>query len=223
MLHIIQNDPEVPLGNLAEHLTVPCQLHHLYKNGQLPSLEDISGLIVLGGAMGANDDAKHPFLTGLKRLIRDVVVAGKLYLGICLGGQLLAAALGAAVVSNRWEELGTLSVQLTTEGRTDRLFQGLSDRFTSFQWHHDSFNLPHGAVLLASSPVCPHQAFRFGNSAWGLQFHPEVTDQIICDWCAWDMATQEKTEEILTEFISQRAAYSQTAMQLTKNFIAKLA
>lgn len=222
MLHIIQNDPEVPLGNLAEHLTVPYQLHHLYKNGQLPSLEDISGLIVLGGAMGANDDAKHLFLTGLKQLIRDVVVAGKPYLGICLGGQLLAAALGAVVVSNRWEELGTLSVQLTTEGRTDRLFQGLPDRFTTFQWHHDSFDLPHGAVLLASSATCPHQAFRVGDNAWGLQFHPEVTDQIICDWCAWDMATQEKTEVILTEFISQRAAYSQTAMQLTKNFIAWL-
>jgi hypothetical protein len=111
VLHIIQNDPEVPLGNLAEHLTVPYQLHHLYKNGQLPSLEDISGLIVLGGAMGANDDAKHPFLTGLKRLIRDVVIAGKPYLGICLGGAAAGSSTGCSggfkPVGRAWHTVGT--------------------------------------------------------------------------------------------------------------------
>lgn len=219
MLHIIQNDPEVPPGNLAEHLTVPYQLHHPYRDGSLPEIGSISALIVLGGAMGANDDHKHPFLADLKQLIRAVVAARIPYLGICLGGQLLAAALGSQVVSNRWEELGTLPVQLTEAGRHDRLFSAVAEQFSTFQWHHDSFDLPHGAVLLASSPACPHQAFRFGATAWGLQFHPEVTEQIIRDWCAWDPATACKTETLVAAFLEQADGYRSTAKQLLDNFI----
>jgi GMP synthase-like glutamine amidotransferase len=221
MLHIIQNDPQVPPGNLAENLMVPYQLHHPYRDGQLPGLEEMSELIVLGGAMGANDDARYPFLTDLKKLISQVVAAGIPYLGICLGGQLLAAALGAQVVSSRWEELGTLPVQLTAEGLTDRLFQGLPDRFTTFQWHHDSFDLPHGAVLLASSPACLHQAFRFGNSAWGLQFHPEVTEQIIRDWSAWDPSTACRVDELVAAFKARTDEYRATARQMLNNFYAE--
>ena len=219
MLHIIQNDPEVPPGNLTEHLTVPYQLHHLYRDGSLPEIGSISALIVLGGAMGANDDHKHPFLADLKQLIRAVVAARIPYLGICLGGQLLAAALGAQVVSNRWEELGTLTVQLTDAGRKDALFHETAPGFSSFQWHHDSFDLPDGAVLLASSPVCPHQAFRYGDCAWGLQFHPEVTEQIIRDWCAWDPVTLQQTGELLSAFTAQQTAYLRTARRLVENFL----
>ena len=223
MLHIIQNDPEVPPGNLIEHLAIPFQIHHLHMGDQLPPVEDISALIVLGGAMGANDDAKHPFLTELKSLIRDIVTAGKPYLGICLGGQLLAAALGAKVVSNRWEELGTLPVQLTDAGQKDLLFRGIAASFSSFQWHHDSFDLPDEAVLLALSPACPHQAFRYGDSAWGLQFHPEVTEQIIRDWSAWDASTACKTEALVAAFSDQADEYRSTARQLLDNFIARQA
>ena len=125
----------------------------------------------------------------LKNLIRAVVAARIPYLGICLGGQLLAAALGAEVVSKRWEELGTLPVSLTADGEEDLLFIGIAETFTTFQWHHDSFDIPDGGVLLASSALCRHQAFRVGNSAWGLQFHPEVTEQIIRNWSAWDPGT----------------------------------
>lgn len=220
MLHIIQNDPEVPPGNLVENLTVPYQLHHPYRDGSLPEIGTISALIVLGGAMGANDEQKHPFLTDLKQLIRTVVAARIPYLGICLGGQLLAAALGAQVVSGRWEELGTLPVQLTEAGRHDPLFRAVAGQFSTFQWHHDSFDLPHGAVLLASSPVCPHQAFRFGTTAWGLQFHPEVTEQIIRDWCAWDSATACKADGLVAAFAVLEDAYRYTASTITANFLA---
>ena len=220
MLHIIQNDREVPPGNLADNLTVPYQLHHPYVDGRLPEIGEIAALIVLGGAMGANDEHKHPFLTDMKRLIRSVVDAGIPYLGICLGGQLLAAALGAQVISNRWEELGTLPVQLTEEGRRDRLFQGMPDSFSTFQWHHDSFCLPERAVLLASSSACLHQAFRVGVNAWGLQFHPEVTEQIIRDWCAWDPATACQTDELVAVFSVQADEYRSTARQLLTNLLA---
>lgn len=222
MLQIIQNDPEVPPGNLADNLTelqVPFQVSHPYRGETLPALPDITALIVLGGAMGANDDAHHPFLTPLKTLITQVVHAGIPYLGICLGGQLLAAALGTPVVSCRWEELGTLEVSLTDQGMSDQLFSGLPSPFTTFQWHHDSFDLPAAATLLASSPACPHQAFRVGNCAWGLQFHPEVNEAIIRAWCAWDPATASRADELVSAFLSHQQAYDTTARTILRNLL----
>ena len=219
MLHIIQNDPEVPPGNLTGHLTVPHVVHHPYRDGYLPEPDQISALIIMGGAMGAGDEQRHPFLRDLKKLIRTVVAARIPYLGVCLGGQLLAAALGAQVVSHRWEELGTLTVSLTEEGKNDLLFRGFPDEFNTFQWHHDSFDIPDGGVLLGSSAACPNQAFRFGDSAWGLQFHPEVTAEIIHGWCAWDRSTMERTDELVAAFSHNDREYLETSRQLLENFI----
>ena len=219
MLHIIQNDPEVPPGNIIDHLAIPCVVHHPYRDGYLPEPEQVAALIVMGGAMGANDDRRYPFLIDLKNLIRTVVAARIPYLGVCLGGQLLAAALGARVVCQRWEELGTLEVSLTREGRADLLFNGVADVFRTFQWHHDSFDIPEGGVMLASSTACPHQAFRVGTSAWGVQFHPEVTESIIRDWCAWSRSTQDRTGELVAAFTAVGDSYHDTARQFVKNFL----
>ena len=219
MLQIIQNDPEVPPGNLIDHLTIPYHVHHPYRDSQLPAMADISALIVMGGAMGANDDQQHPFLRNLKDLIRTVVAARIPYLGICLGGQLLAAALGAQVVAHRWEEMGTLPLFLTQNGVEDRLFSGIAGQFTTFQWHHDSFDIPDSGIVLASSSICPHQAFRVGDSAWGLQFHPEVTEKIIHDWCAWDSATLQQTGALVAAFAREADSYTATSRQLLHNFL----
>ena len=220
ILHIIQNDPEVPPGNILDHLSIPYIIHHPYRGEKLPEVAQVSALIVMGGAMGANDDRQHPFLGDLKNLIRSVVAARIPYLGVCLGGQLLAAAFGAKVVSNRWEERGTLDVSLTQEGKADRLFGGISGRFSTFQWHHDSFDIPAGGVLLASSQACPHQAFRVGDSAWGLQFHPEVKEDIIRGWCAWDSSTLEKAEELVAAFSAEAENYRATGLRLLDNLIS---
>ncbi|NTW99130.1 MAG: type 1 glutamine amidotransferase [Geobacteraceae bacterium] len=219
MLHIIQNDPEVPPGNICDTLTVPYVVHHPYRDGYLPEPEHIAALIVMGGAMGAHDDTRHPFLRDLKCLIRAVVADRIPYLGICLGGQLLAAALGAQVVSNRWEELGISEVALSYAGTSDALFAGIAEKFTTFQWHHDSFDIPAGGVVLATSAACRHQAFRVGDCAWGLQFHPEVTEQIIRDWSAWDEATRIKTEELVAAFSCAETGYRNTSRQLVNNFL----
>lgn len=222
MLHIIQNDPEVPPGTVAEDLDalgVMYCVHHPYSGDPLPEIRDVSALIVMGGAMGANDDHRHPFLYDLKIFIRQVVAAGIPYLGICLGGQLLAAALGGRVASNRWEELGSLTVDLTEEGRRDALFKGLPAMFETFQWHHDSFDIPEGGVLLASSTACPHQAFRFGPCAWGTQFHPEVTERIIRDWCAWDPETEARVEELLADHRAREESYRIVARTILLNFL----
>jgi GMP synthase-like glutamine amidotransferase len=222
MVHIIQNDPEVPPGNIAENLEsmgIPFFVHHPYLADPFPDLRDVSALIVMGGAMGANDDGSHPFLRDLKRFIREGVKLGIPYLGVCLGGQLLAAAMGARVESNRWEELGTLEVGLTADGAADPLFKGVEERLVTFQWHHDSFDIPEGGVLLAGSTACPHQAFRLGERAWGMQFHPEVTEGIIRDWCAWDPATKARTEELVSAWQTHEDAYRATARRLLENFL----
>ena len=218
LLHIIQNDPEVPPGNLLDHLAIPYTLHHPYRGDLLPEAGDIAALIVLGGAMGANDDALYPFLTELKTLVRSVVATGIPYLGICLGGQLLAAALGAEVVSGRWEELGALDVSLTSEGSNDRLFKAIAAEFKTFQWHHDSFDIPDDGVLLATSVECRHQAFRVGSSAWGVQFHPEVSEPIIRCWCAWSRSAAVKTDKMAADFVSIAEEYRATSCQLVTNF-----
>jgi GMP synthase-like glutamine amidotransferase len=108
-------------------------------------------------------------------------------------------------------------VSLTAEGEEDLLFSGIAETFTTFQWHHDSFDIPVGGVLLATSAACPHQAFRMGESAWGVQFHPEVTESIIRDWCAWDRSTQKKTEELIAIFMVEAESYRKTAERLMNN------
>jgi GMP synthase-like glutamine amidotransferase len=221
MFHIIQNDPEVPPGNIATNLRdmgIPVRVCHPYCNEPLPSLEETTAVIVLGGAMCANDDRGHPFLVQVKGLIREMAAHSVPYLGICLGGQLLAAALGGKVVANRWGELGMLEVELTTAGREDRLFAGLSSRYATFQWHHDSFDMPAEGILLASSPACPNQAFRIGSCAWGIQFHPEMTEEIIRAWCAWDRATKGRADELVAAWQAEES-YGLTASRLLENFV----
>jgi GMP synthase-like glutamine amidotransferase len=132
--------------------------------------------------MSVNDDAELPWLTEEKQAIADAVRAGVPYWGSCLGVQLLAAALGARVYSGTQPEVGVLPVTLTDEGRSDPVFAGLPAEFLTLQWHGDTFDVPEGGVLLASSPAFPNQAFRVGRTAYGVQFHVEVTEQMAREW-----------------------------------------
>ncbi len=218
MLYVIQNDPTVPPGIILDPLPVPYAMVHPYLGEELPGPDDVSALIVLGGSMGANDDSAHPFLTALKELIRRAVARDIPYLGICLGGQLLAGAMGARVASGRWGEFGTQAVDLTDHGKTDPLFEGIPREFHSFQWHHDSFDIPDGGIRLASSRACSNQAFRIGRRAWGLQFHPEVTEPIVRDWAEGDPSTAPDAEDMIVEFSKHSPAYHATARQLIGNF-----
>ncbi len=219
MLHILQNDPAVPVGTLLDDCPVPVAVHCLYGGEPLPTVGRNDALMVLGGAMGVNDIGRVPFLLGLKEYIRRTVDSGIPYLGICLGGQLLASAFGAAVIAGRWGERGTLPVKLTDNGLSDPLFAGFSAEFTTFQWHDDSFDLPEGSVLLASSVACPHQAFRVSERAWGVQFHPEVTAAIIRNWCSWRPETAAAADNILADFSRNYEVYAPAARKLRDNFL----
>jgi GMP synthase (glutamine-hydrolysing) len=148
----------------------------------LPDWREFDALLAMGGPMGARDDADHPWLAPERELVREAVEAGRPVLGVCLGVQLLAAALGARVYAAERAEVGLLDVELTAEGRADPLFAGLDDRFVSLQWHGDTFDLPGDAVRLASSPLIANQAFRAGERAYGVQFHLEVTGEMAVEW-----------------------------------------
>ncbi len=222
MLYIIQNDPEVPPGLVATELDrrgVPWSLVRPDLGEPFPGIAAIEAVICLGGAMGANDDQKHPFLTGLKSFIRELVAHEIPYLGICLGGQLLAAALGAAVASNAHGEKGMHAVMLTGTGGDDSLFRGVAPEFVSFQWHNDSFAIPEGAVRLAFSGACPNQAFRMGPCAWGTQFHPEVDERIIREWSSWTKETSARTEEFVADYRRRETTYLGVCRHMVQNFL----
>lgn len=143
------------------------------------AMGDAAGLIVMGGPMGVYDHPRYPFLSEEMRLIEQALKEEKPILGICLGSQLLAATLGAAVTPGKKKEIGWHSVQLTPEAQTDRLWSGIDPVFAAYHWHGDLFQLPEGAVLLARSAQTEHQAFRYGPNAYGFLFHMEVTEKII--------------------------------------------
>jgi GMP synthase-like glutamine amidotransferase len=148
----------------------------------LPPWRDFDAIVAMGGPMSVNDDAELPWLTAEKRAIGEAVRAGVPYFGACLGVQLLAASLGARVYAGPEPEVGVLPVTLTPEGVSDPLFSALPRTFPTLQWHGDTFDLPDGATRLASSPAFPNQAFRYGESAYGIQFHVEVLPEMAREW-----------------------------------------
>jgi GMP synthase (glutamine-hydrolysing) len=145
-------------------------------------LAGIDAVVAMGGPMSVNDEQAHPWLADEKRLIASAVRAGMPFWGSCLGVQLLAAALGAAVRRGPEPEVGVLPVHATAAAATDPVFSGLAWPRPTLQWHQDTFDLPPGAVLLATSPAYPHQALRVGDLAYGVQFHLEVDAGMADAW-----------------------------------------
>ena len=155
-------------------------------------VEDADGLIFMGGPMSANDDL--PYIRRELSIIQNAASAGKPVLGICLGAQLIAKALGARVYRNPTKEIGWYPVFWTGAAAGDSMFAGLSGSDTVFHWHGETFDLPAGAAWLASSEACRHQAFRWGSSIYGVQFHLEVTPEMIADWVAQDLNSGDVRE-----------------------------
>ncbi|MBC7448490.1 MAG: type 1 glutamine amidotransferase [Hymenobacteraceae bacterium] len=142
---------------------------------RVPVLADLDVLVVLGGGMSVHDTARYPWLATEKVVIRAVVAAGRPVLGICLGAQLLAEALGATVGPNAVPEIGFFPVDFTADARAHPVLRQAPAQLAALHWHADTFELPAGATRVASSAACRNQGFVVGDRVVGLQFHPEMT------------------------------------------------
>ena len=180
---VLQNTPPETLGTIEHALNavgVTAEYVRGFEGQPVPqSMGEAAGLLVMGGPMGVYEQAHYPYLSDEIRLIEHALKTGAPVFGVCLGSQLLATALGADVASSGRKEIGWHTVTLAEAASTDPLLAGAPPSFTGFHWHGDAFDLPGGAVLLASSGMTAHQAFRYGDNAYGFLFHMEVTAEII--------------------------------------------
>lgn len=187
---VFRHTPLDDLGLIAPVLDAHGILHDyadLYAQPCPESLvNEADALIFMGGPMSANDD--HPYIQREIEYIRDAGERCRMVLGVCLGAQLIAKALGARVHANTVKEIGWAPVTFTPAAANDPLFAGLREPEMIFHWHGETLTLPPGAELLASSDACRNQAFRVGDRVYGLQFHLEVTPSMIADWCREDEA-----------------------------------
>lgn len=180
---VLQHHPAENLGSIAEALegaALAWQYVRVFNQQPIPrDMKGAGGLIVMGGAETAYKLDRHPYLRDEIRLIENALAEGKPILGLCLGSQLLAAALGSNVRRALQREIGWYPVHLNESAGDDRLMRGLPPEFMAAHWHSDTFDLPAGATALASSEITENQAFRYGENAYGIQFHAEMTREIL--------------------------------------------
>jgi GMP synthase-like glutamine amidotransferase len=170
----------------------------LYRGEEIPrSVDGYSAIIVLGGPMGVYEEDIYPFIRDEIVFIQQAMKECVPTIGICLGAQLIAKAAGATISSGKKKEIGWYLLRLTDEGREDPLMKCLPDPLPVFQWHGDTFDIPDGAINLASSELFPNQAIRVGRSAYGLQFHLEVTEDMVREWIAVNRAELEGVNEYI--------------------------
>lgn len=170
-------------GPVLESAGLECQYVDFFADPQaVPALDRAGGLVVLGGPMNVDETDRYPFLATGRQLIAEAWERKLPVLGICLGAQLIARTLGAEVRPNRVKEIGWYPLQVAAEAADDPLLRHLADGEVVLHWHGDTFDVPPGAVRLASSERCLNQAFRAGDRTWGLQFHVEAGAEMVGEW-----------------------------------------
>lgn len=175
-------------GELLREHDLPFRILRLDLGETVPtSLDGIRALVMMGGPMSVNDEQAYPWLAPEMALIRQAVAAGLPTLGHCLGGQLISKALGGMVGPNPVKEIGWHAVERTPAGADSPFLRELPRRFELFHWHGETFTLPAGATHLLRNENCEHQAFSIGEHVLAFQCHPEVTAEMVRDWCG-DMA-----------------------------------
>ena len=181
-IHALQHVDFEGLGHIGRWIADQghsLTLTRLYAGDPLPRLESFDRLVIMGGPMNIYEDDKYLWLAAERALIREAIAAGKSAVGICLGAQLLADALGSSVFSGKNKEIGWWPIRLTEEGKRNSFLADLPEAATVFHWHGDTFNIPAGAVHLAESEGCTSQAFLYDNRILGLQFHLESTSETV--------------------------------------------
>ncbi|MGE7917614.1 type 1 glutamine amidotransferase [Viridibacillus sp. NPDC093762] len=181
-IYCLQNEPLAGLGAIENWISKKGYLvttTQVYKDNHFLSQDDYDLLIILGGSMGAYEKEKYPWLQLEKDYISEAIRKKKHVLGICLGAQLIASALGSPVYPHTVKEFGWCQLKRTKKGEFMQLFDSFPETFSVFEFHGDTYDLPQGAVHLAESNACLNQAFIYENRVIGLQFHPEFTENMI--------------------------------------------
>jgi GMP synthase (glutamine-hydrolysing) len=206
---VLQHEPFEKLGIIADALrsqAITYEYVRSFEGQPVPRhMTDVDGLIVMGGSMGVYEHHWYPFLLDEVNLIETALQEAKPVLGVCLGSQLLATALGANVTKAPKKEIGWYPVRLRPTAAGDKLFGEAPASFMAYHWHGDIFELPNGASSLASSDLTVHQAFRYGDSAYGMLFHMEATERIVEDMVSGF------AEELAGEQVDGQSIISQAA------------
>ncbi|MBI4353191.1 MAG: type 1 glutamine amidotransferase, partial [Candidatus Omnitrophica bacterium] len=184
---VLQHVPGEGAGTVVDFMEengIPFRVIQLYNGDHLPeNLEKIRAVLIMGGPMNVYEEDKHPFLKKEDAFIKQLAAKDIPCLGVCLGAQLIAKALGKRVYKASQAEIGWGDVHLSPQAAEDPLFSSIpSSVMRVLQWHEDTFDLPDTAVHLASSEAVPNQAYRYGRHVYGLQFHVEVNREMLVDW-----------------------------------------
>ena len=229
-LFCVRHQPTAPLGIIEEVLRaekIPWRYVDVWSDLQAPSASDASGLIVLGGEMNVDQLDRHPFLTTVRRLTLDALKSNKPVLGICLGAQVLARVLGSDVHPSPVKEIGFLPVKATAEGGRDPVMSPFAPEARVFQFHEDACELPGGAELLFTGDAVSVQAFRMGETAYGIQFHFEVTGREIVEWCDETPNLEEgwgaSKEKLMSQANTSLARQQESGRETTRRFLKLLA
>ncbi|MEH2165240.1 MAG: type 1 glutamine amidotransferase [Nostoc sp.] len=205
-IHYLQHVPFEGLASIEQWVIKKDYIlsaTQFYNDDTLPSVDDLDWVIIMGGPMNIYEDDKYPWLILEKHFIQEAIKKNKIVIGICLGSQLIADVLGSKVYKGQEKEIGWYPIKMTTEAQKSSVFASFHASLTVFHWHGDTFELPLGAVRLASSEVCANQAFIYGDRVLGLQFHLESTqDSVrqIIENCASELVAGkyiQKPEEML--------------------------
>ena len=178
-IHYFQHDHFEDLGYIGDWAAIhniTTSVTRFDLNPELPSLDSFDWLVVLGGKMGVNDSMEFPWIVNEIEFIKKVIQAGKIVIGICLGSQLVAKALGARVYKNIDQEIGFMPVYFNESALNDTVFRHFPSELTVLHMHFDVFDLPSGATEMANSAVTPCQAFRYMKNVFAFQFHFEITE-----------------------------------------------
>lgn len=187
----IETEGPETIGDFLRENNMTFSVVDLSKGEAVPNSKDFDFLVMMGGPMSVNEDNIYPYINLEEKLVRDFTEKGKGVLGVCLGAQIMAKALGARVYKGVEKEIGWNDIELTLEGINDPFMNKLAissggsallHKFRVFQWHGETFDIPKGAVRLAGSEIYPNQAFRFGQNAYAFQFHIEVRKATIAEW-----------------------------------------
>ena len=199
----------------------------LSKTAHIPDPADFDTLLMMGGPMSVNEDDIYPYIKKEEKLVRDFIARDKRVLGVCLGAQIMAKALGARVYKGAEKEIGWYDICITEDGLMDKRIMRLATHpqtedigktFKVFHWHGETFDIPNGAVRLASSDLYPNQAFRYGENAYAFQFHIEVQKAMIFEWLkneAVDLVKiKAETEELYNDYSAQAYKFYELFFQI---------